>query len=439
MPAARPQIPPIGAERPNVLIVITDDQRQGLDVMDSLRTQLQRRGRSYPNAYVTNPACCPSRASIMTGRYSHNHRVKTNFDQGKLDHRDTLQFYLQRNGYRTGYVGKFLNQWPLGQGPPFFHDWSLSSPSPKDSKARYYGGKVNVDGAIRTVPQYSTDFFGAQATKLLNRYERQDKRPWLLYVSPSAPHPPLIPARRYVNARVSPWSGNPGTREKDLSDKPSWVRNAESSKKSPQLMRALQYRMLMSVDDMAQRILTTLGELREYKDTLVFFISDNGYAWGEHGLTGKFIPYTEATHVPLLIRWPNHIEPGSNDNRLVANIDIAPTILQAAGVVPDGAAIDGKSLLDDTWTRTRLLLEGWKHSYADSPDWASTLTGSTQYTEYYSDNGGIASQEYYDLAQDRYQLRNLLGDDNSLNDPPAVPVMSLQLEQDRQCSGANCP
>lgn len=425
--------------KPNVLIIVTDDQRQGLEVMPVVRHSIQDEGRRYPNAHVTTPACCPSRASIMTGRYAHNHGVRTNLDQRKLDHRDTLQFYLQRDGYRTGYVGKFLNNWPLTQGPPFFNDWSLSSPSAIDRRSRYYGGRINVDGAIRRVDQYSTDFFGGQATKLLDRYERQDARPWLMFVAPSAPHPPFIPAVQYRDAQVPPFNGNPGIREKDLSDKPQWVRQAEDGgSKTPQEIRALQYRLLMSVDDMASRILRGLNKLGEAKDTLVIFISDNGYAWGEHGLTGKFVPYTEAHKVPLLIRWPNHFGPASTDDRLIGNIDIAPTILDAAGIVPDGPAMDGKSLLDETWTRPRLLLEYSKHNYSDAPNWASTFTETTQYVEYYS-GGEIMAREYYDLDQDPFQLLNLLGDDNALNDPPTVPALSLQLEQDRSCSGATCP
>lgn len=429
------------AERPNVLIFLTDDQRQGLEVMGAVRRNIAERGRSYPNAFVTTPSCCPSRASIFTGRYAHNHNVATNLEAADLSHNTTLQFYLQRAGYRTGYIGKFLNGWKLNQGPPFFNEWAINAPDTTERKLRYYDGPVNVNGAINTLPEYSTTFWGEKADDFIRRWNRtNDDKPWLLYVAPNAPHPPLVPEKKYEEARVGAWAGSPGTREKNRTDKPQWVRDAHYSFKKGRKTRKKQYQMLKSVNDMTKRVMTVLRQTDEAKDTLVIFISDNGYSWSEHGLIGKFNPYTESVQVPLLVHWPQHLDAGDSDERLVANIDIAPTVLQAVGVTPDGPPMDGQSLLDPAWTRDRLLLEYREHPYAPAPDWASTRTQTFQYIEYYDEAGDITFSEYYNLIQDPGQNNNVLGNDDPLDDPLTVPALSIQLSQDRQCEGAvACP
>lgn len=425
---------------PNVLIFITDDQRDDLQVMNSVRRHFHRQGRDFPFAFATTPSCCPSRASIMTGRYAHNHNVLTNRQAGRLQHRTTIQFYLKRAGYRTGYMGKFLNNWRLGQGPPFFDDWAVNSPN-NTNQEFYYGTKVNVNGAVRTVRKYSTNYFGDQAVRFLQRTERQqDGRPWLLYVSPNAPHAPFQPAREYENASVPRWNPPPSVTESDRSDKPRWVERMNVGKRRGRWVRRQQFRMLMSVDDMVRQVMSRLKKLDE-RNTLVVFVSDNGYAWGDHGLETKSSPYMESVEIPLMLKWPGHVERGTNDPRLAANIDIAPTIVEATGVSTEGGpAMDGRSLLDPTWARDRLLLEYTRHHSFPAPTWASTVTRDYEYTELYQrDGSGLIEREYYNLIADPWQLDNLLGDSNSSNDPLTLPAMSLVLEQDRQCEGATCP
>ncbi|MDQ4094620.1 MAG: sulfatase [Actinomycetota bacterium] len=426
---------------PNVLIIFTDDQRDTLAKMGSVRRHFVAHGRNFPRAYATTPACCPSRASIMTGRFAHNHRVTTNKRPRKLNHRTTLQFYLQRAGYRTGYMGKFLNGWPLSQGPPFFHDWAINAPNTTGWRSRYFDGKFNINGAIRRVAQYSTNFIGDQAESFLRRTDRRnDRRPWLLYIAPNAPHPPYQPAREYEDARVPKWNPPASVGESNLRDKPKWVRKSQIGRSRAALIRRQQLRMLMSVDDMTRQVMSTLNDLRE-RNTLVVYTSDNGYAWGEHGLERKFSPYRESVEIPLMIKWPGQVGNGTVDPRLAANIDIAPTVIDATGAsTGNGPPMDGRSLLDPTWQRARLLLEYWKHSVRISraPTWASMITRSSQYTKYYV-NRKVVFREYYDLANDPYQLRNLLGDRRRSNDPATIRPMNLLLEQDRRCEGATCP
>lgn len=422
--------------RPNVLIFITDDQRRELEVMSAVRSELKRGGRHYPNAYVTTPSCCPSRATIMTGRYAHNHGVLTNKLAHRLDHRSTIQFYLQRAGYRTGYIGKFMNQWRLSRRPPFFTDWAVNSPG-RTNREFYFGSKVNVNGDIRTVNQYSTDFFGDEALRFLERSEEdEDERPWLLYVAPNAPHAPYRPAHEYADAAVPLWDPTPSVWEQDRRDKPLWVRKHTVTRTRGRWIRRQQSRMLMSVDDQVQRVLSALDELDE-QNTLVVYMSDNGYAWGDHGLDTKSSPYRESVQVPFLLSWPGHIDAGSVDKRLVANIDLAPTIVEATGAsTAGGPPMDGRSLLDPTWIRERLLLEYLHHGKGLVPDWLSVVSPRWQYTEYYG-AGGVTSREYYDLAKDPYQLRNLLS--NKPGERPAIAPAIAYIRQARRCSGGGCP
>ena len=424
--------------RANILIFLTDDQRSGLQVMDGVRHKLAKQGRSFPHAFVTTPACCPSRASIMTGRYAHNHGVVRNPLDQKLNHKTTLQYFLESAGYRTGYVGKFLNDWPIRKDPPFFDAWATHSASPKSGRRRYYDGKFNINGDVRAVSEYSTNFVGSRAVKFLQTANRRDRRPWLLYVATDAPHAPLIPARKYRNTRVPSWSGNPAVREDDRSDKPPWVRSSTYTFKEGREFRREQFRMLMSVDDMIKKVLGVVRDLDERRKTLVIFMSDNGYLWSEHRLKAKFHPYTESIRVPMVMRWPGRIGPRSKDRRLTGNIDIAPTVLDAANVPHDsGPPFDGRSLLKQGWAREHLLFEYARHAYASVPKWASIRSKSYQYVEYYGD-GEVKFREYYKLKRDRYQLRNLLHDGNP-NDPGNLAKVKRRLRRDKNCRGADCP
>ena len=196
----------------------------------------------------------------------------------------------------------------------------------------------------------------------------------------------------------------------------------------------------MSVDALVGDVHRTLVDLGESENTLVFFLSDNGYMWADHGLYDKGAPYTPSVRVPFLLSYP--LEPALNrvDMRLVANIDIAPTILDAAQVAPESEhPMDGTSLFSLTWNRDRTLSEYRNHDNPwTPPTWASTRTLDFQYTEYY-DDGKRIFREYYDLRRDPWQLRNTLGDRKKSNDPPGLKRLSHQLARDRRCSGTACP
>ena len=428
-----------GQERPNVLIIVTDDQRatEGtLAVMPRTRRWFRHKGTRFKHAFATTPLCCPARASILTGRYAHNHGVYTNQGKPDLDHAHTIQGYLDGAGYRTAMAGKYFNDWPLRRRPPRFDRFAMFD-------GGYFNRRFNVDGTMTNVASYSTTFIGRQARGFLRDFDSaSDADPWLLYVAPYGPHAPFTPAPRDEDRSVPGWRGNPAVFESDRSDKPPYVLLRNESYQTWRKNRRLQLQSLLSVDRLVGRIRSTLGALEESRDTLVFFLSDNGYMWADHGLYDKGAPYTPSIRVPLLMRYPARPPAAPVDGRLVTNVDLAPTVLDAAGMAPDPAhPMDGRSLLTPPWERDRILTEYRNNDNIwTPPTWASTRTRRLQYVEYYKD-GETIFRELYRLRSDPWQLRNVLGDGEPGNDPsPArLTELSSRLAADRVCAGPTCP
>ena len=312
---------------PNVLLIVTDDQRADhtLSVMDDVRRHFASEGTTFTRAFATTPLCCPSRASIFTGRYAHNHGVVDNVDVSPLDHDTTIQHLLRDDGYLTGMFGKYFNAWELARTPPDFDRWAMLDHG-------YHDAEFNVQGRIRRVPGSSTDFVARRTIGFVTGAERDDDRPWFAYVAVHAAHRGFEPSPRYEDAPVPRWPSNPAVAETERSDKPLYVREQNVDARFGDAIRRDQLRTLMSVDDLVDGVFGALDRLGETRDTLAIFTSDNGFFWGEHGLSDKRLPYLPSTRVPLLVRWPGRVEPGTRDGRLVANVDVAPTILDAAGV-----------------------------------------------------------------------------------------------------------
>ena len=425
--------------RPNVLIILTDDQRfdQTLSVMPSTRRWFARRGTTFANAFATTPLCCPSRASIFSGRYAHNHTVVSNQRGAEedFDQSATIQAYLDDAGYRTGFFGKYFNAWDVRSDPPSFDRWAIDAPN---GATGYAGDLWNVEGRQRTVDEYSTAFIGEQGLRFLRSSEGpRDDTPWFLELSTFAPHTPAIPAARYAEAPVPAFSRDPSMEERDLSDKPAWLR-----RRTPLDMgvmtgtRADELRCLMSVDDVVHDVFAQLRAGRELHNTLAFFLSDNGTLWGAHGIRGKETPYLPSIRVPMLARWPRHLEAGAVDRRIVANIDLAPTILEAAGITPS-TPMDGRSLFGSA-ARSSLLIEYWRLKHpSDIPTWAAIYRPRFEYVEYYG-RGSIVFREFYDLRTDPWELTNLLHDGSRSNDPD-VRRLSDRLDGLRGCVGNGCP
>ena len=434
-------------DTPNVLLIVTDDQRASgsLNVMDFTRSWFAENGTRYTNAFATTPLCCPSRSSIFTGRYAHNHNVKVNHKVPDLDFDTTIQSYLQDGGYRTALVGKYLNRWPMGDALPNFDRFTFyeSLSEPRHGQSVYFGLEFNIDGDREHITRYSTHFMTDQAlTYLLDFEQEDDDRPWFMIVAPYAPHPPATPEGKYENADLPPLERTPALNERDTSDKPDIFDESQYVRGRGVAPREAQLRALMSVDDMVERFAAALTCFEEKNDTLAIYTSDNGYLWGEHGLRKKFVPYTEAVKVPLLIRWPDAGQPDQpgEDDRIAANIDLAPTIAEIAdldnGLVSE---MDGESLISGA-RRRDILLEFWPNNRGLVPRWNALRTSSFQYVEYLTREGDTQAREVYDLKEDPWQLRNLLGDADPTNNPSREVLEALRdrLLELRSCAGPTC-
>lgn len=421
--------PPAAApERPNVLLVVLDDARpEAMAAMPRTVAWLGG-GTAYPRTVAATPSCGPSRATLLTGRYAHNHGVRHQADIGALDHTATLQRTLHDAGYATAAVGKFTNNWRLEQTPPGFDHSALVG-------GGYTDARFMVDGKQRRVP-YSTTFIGEQVGRYLDGFEADDARPWFVYASFTAPHAPYTPEPAYA-ARKFPWQPSPAVGEADRTDKPAYVRRHQADRAAGDVIRLGQLRTLLSVDDALAAVREHLVRRGELDDTLVVLVSDNSKFWGEHGLDEKFMPYAAAFRVPLYLSWPGRIPAGADD-RLASTVDVTPTVLAAAGLTA-GYQLDGHDLRGPV-RREATLLEYWQDSHNGGyPTWSTRyVPGHHQYSEYVEKDGTAGPREFYDLAADPWELVNLLGDKDPANDPDTARDAAT-LAAWRACAGATCP
>ena len=421
-----------------MLIIVTDDQRadETMAVMPDTVDYFAD-GVTFSNAIATTPVCCHSRASIMTGRYAHNHNVRSNAqtEAGRLDQETTLQKYLGAAGYHTGIAGKYLNGWDLSEPPPYFEEYAIT-------RTGYYGARFGVGRkgrqSVKRTAGYSTNFVKRWSDRFIRRAEKNDTQPWLLYVTPFAPHAPSVVPPRYKGAPIPPFEPNPAMLETDISDKPPQFEKyvAEFDQAAQEDRRARQLRSLMPVDDLVRQLTDRLEQEGE-DNTIVFFMSDNGYMWGEHGLSAKATPYDQSLRIPLMFRWAGRAVPGV-DPRLAANIDVAPTVYEATGVTP-AHQLDGRSLLQ-AWERESVLAEVYGAVSRPELRWAGVWSHDYQYIEYYGGDETVpVFREYYDRTIDPWLLDNLFGDGDGSNDPDVVDL-TIRLAGYRHCPlVAPCP
>lgn len=424
------------APRPNILLIVTDDQPKQTEwALPKTVDWLAGRGVRFTDGHVTTPLCSPSRSSVLSGQYAHNHGVRNNAASYQLDQGTTLQRYLKQAGYRTGLFGKFLNSWKLEQNPPHFEEFALLQPG-------FVDARWNVDGTVQTINGYTTNIIKNRTLSFLDKAST-DSRPWFAYVTPYASHGPRTPEPKYAGTPVPGWNGRPSVTEDDRGDKPGYIKNATGTLAQGRTIREEQLRSLRTVDDAVGAFKDKLTALGQLDNTLVIYIADNGFGWADHGWTKKSVPYRQAHEVPFYLSWPaGGLGGGTTDTRIVANIDIAPTLLDAAGITPTHPQ-DGKSLLT-SYSRDHLLVEWWKqgNGAAGPPTWASYVAKDKQYTEYdnlttdangrVSGTGQVKFREYYDLVGDPHQLRNSLyqatpQDEQNLG----VPALAAQLATDR--------
>ena len=444
---------PVAPGGPNVFLYNLDDLRDGfpgaidpLAFMPKTRTWMAS-GTRFTNTFVAVPSCCPSRSSLMSGRYPHNNGVRLQSQGPTFDSTHSLACYLRGGGYSTYLSGKFLTTWPAESGPPCFDHSTLMWTG-------YHDVVASVDGVVRDTTGYSTTMLGIAGRGYLDQALALD-RPFLLYEAPQAPHwvnttqdgvavRLAVPEARYADAAVGACSGVP---EADRDDKPPYVRRTNVGVARGQQMCESQMRAIMSADDEFAATMRMLSDRGVLADTLVILTSDNGFNWGEHGHIEKFVPYEPSVRVPLLVRWPGHVGSGPDD-RLASYLDLLPTILDATGIpLPAGApALDGRSLLAAP-TRTAMFTEYFADPANGTADglpsidtWRMVRRGDVKYVQTYDAAGAVTFREYYDLGADRAENTNLLADGNAANDPPTGEIASLRtlLDTFATCAGAAC-
>ncbi len=418
IPALGPAATSAGAqpEPPSVVLIVTDDQRADtLWAMPTVQAELVERGASVPDAFVVNPICCPSRASILTGAYSHTTGVYRQAPPfGRFEwFRDgsTLATWLDDVGYATGLFGKYLDGYQhaalTGYVPPGWDRWVAFV------RAGYLDYALSVDGVIRRAGGDPSDHSTAALAREAEAFVRGTEGPVFVYLAPAAPHAPATPAPGDEDAfaELPPWRP-PSYDEADVSDKPAWVRSlppldpAERARIDD--LRRNQYRSLLGVDRAVARLLDALRDTGRLANTLVLYTSDNGLAWGEHRWSKKEAPYEEVIRVPLVVRWDaGGVVPGSRPDVLAANVDIAPTIAQAVGLAAPTA--EGVSLLPALRGGSRpvrgdLLIE---HLAGTNPvpTYCAVRSRAWMYVRY-----GDGSEELYDLLADPGQLESRAAD-----------------------------
>lgn len=434
-------------------------------LMPHLKRVVIDRGTTFANAFVSNSLCCPSRATYLTGQYVHNHAVIHNHPPlggvFAFDDSNTVATWLRLGGYRTGYVGKYLNYYgqvdvnhdgrfnaaDLTYVPPGWDDWqALLDPT----TYRMYSYKLNDNGTLVThgtsEQDYQTDVLARRsAAFILESGTGSPGVPFFLTVMPLAPHieigpntvledwsdlfkASLRPAPRHAGSVPALLPRPPSFNETDVNGKPPWLQQhtpmTEADIAGLQAKYQNRLASMRAVDDMIGTIVAALQHTGQLEQTAFIFTSDNGFLLGEHRLTEKRAAYEESLRVPLFISAPG-APPGQTRSQAALNNDLAPTIAELAGIAP-GRFVDGSSLVpllssNAPVGRKRFLVEHWQagrpqRNEFDIPDYdAVRATGARVpgqlYVEYRSAAQG---GEFYDLATDPNQLTNLFYDASPL-------------------------
>jgi N-acetylglucosamine-6-sulfatase len=419
-------------ERPNIVLILADDQRwDTLSSMPAVERRLVQGGVTFRNAFTTTPSCCPARVSVLTGQYSHTTGVldgsTANAPGGApaFDDGSSLATWLDDAGYRTGMVGKYLNDYgelPAGYVPPGWDEWfALADRAPQ---IRYYDYRLNENGKLVPYGDDPADYSTRVLTRKAVEFVSGDA-PFFLYLAPIAPHPPSEPDPADVAATVPAWSPPPSFDEADVSDKPGRairpVDRAEVAATREDMLRSLR-----GVDRAVDAVAAAVDAAGLSDETYFLYTSDNGFLWGEHRRTGKVWPYEESIRVPLVIRPPG-ASPTRAVDGLALNIDVAPTIAELAGVEA-GLPSEGTSLVPlltdpDREPRDRFVIEFLGFA-PGVPPYVGVRTERFVYVEY---RGG--ARELYDLGADPYQLDNLLGGASSLRSERIARLLGRELRE----------
>ena len=414
--------------RPNVVLVMTDDQTQeSIKVMNRTRALIGAPGTTFTNSVATFPLCCPSRATYMSGQYAHNHGVVNNVPPfggyTRFNFANSLPVWLQQAGYRTMNVGRTLNGYgtdtpDITAVPPGWNDWLVPL---EPTVYNYDRWRMNENGQILELPgldrpgEFQTDYLSRRASELIER-AAPTGQPFFLSLTYPAPHAgrPSTAAPRHRGLFTTvPLPADPGFNEADVRDKPSIIRRRSRMGLAQAGLVASAYRgqleSLLSVDEGVAQVMETLRRTGTLGNTVVIFTSDNGFMYGQHRIRqAKVFPYEQSIRVPLLMRGPG-VPAGGRVFQQAANIDLAPTIMDAADAQA-GRPMDGRSLLAmaaDPADRSgrELVIENGRGLRTQSQ-----YRGLRNDRYMYIRHDRTGEREFYDLRRDPFQLRNLLTD-----------------------------
>ncbi len=428
--AAPSQRPAIRAVPPNIVLISTDDQAAAeMRWMPRTRRLIGRHGVTFRNAINPHPLCCPARAEILTGQYAQNNGVRSNRGRyggyGALRNDSTIATWLHDAGYRTAFVGKFLNGYnhrTVGDGTqPGWDIWN-----PTIAKVYGYYGFTNLENGNprRYDNWHNADYVGVRTAQYIRRFARHD-RPFFIWSSQVAPHStcsprreqscwaPPTPAKRYrgmFRHVSSPSLRDRSFNEADVSDKPRKIRNhgLVSRKRINRDFRK-RIRSLQAVDAAVARTIRVLRRTGELRNTLVVFTTDNGYLLGEHRFVGKDVPYEQALRVPLLVRGPG-VPAGERRRQTAMTIDLAPTFLDVAHAAAD-LPVDGRSLVpvlrsaQAGGATTALIQSGPENFHEDDIGWHYRGVRTPRYT--YAHHLRENFVELYDRKRDPAEMRNV--------------------------------
>ena len=434
---AAPETP---AERPrNIIFILTDDQRfdeLGFinPVLDTPNMdQLAAQGVHFQNTFVTTALCSPSRATILTGQYMHSHGVVDNNQPAK---EGTVYFpsYLQQAGYETAFIGKWHMGGHRDDPQPGFDYWlSFAGQGDYYPKKKRNGqmSRFNINGEYVAQKGYITDELTDYTLSWLES-ERKTGKPFFLYLSHKAVHANFDPAERhreqYAEAEIAVPDSQADTPE-NYRGKPMWVKNQRNSWHGVDFpyhseldvteYKRQYHRALSAVDDSLGRILTWLRDNNLEEETAVILMGDNGFLFGEHGLIDKRNAYEESMRVPLIAAIPG-AQKGYVVEEVAANLDIAPTLLDIAGVEEMPPQFAGASLLPlaqgeavDDWRESLLYEYYWEFNFPSTPTTFAVRTDRYKLIQYH---GLWDTDELYDLQEDPQEMVNLI------DEPSLLPV-----------------
>lgn len=440
------------AKTPNIIVVLIDDMRWdefGAAGHAYIKTpnidRIAGEGALFTNAFATTPLCSPSRACFLTGQYAHTNGITDNTARDEKSHRlRTFPLALDSAGYETAFIGK----WHMGNDDsprPGFDHWVALK-----GQGEAIDPNLNIDGVRETVHGYVTDILTDFSLKFI---ERKRSSPFLLYLSHKALHPNILQRNDGSTAAIGEGGFIPADRHKGMYaneifsrrpnafipplDKPALARKVgelpalgrETGTSETTIRERAE--MLMGVDEGLGRILDVLKSKGELDNTVIVFTSDHGYWYGEHGLNDeRRLAYEEGIRIPLLIRYPQAIPPRTRRDEMVQSIDLAPTLLELAGLTP-GGHIQGRSLLPlfkgnfNGW-RTTILIEYYSDTVFPrivKMGYRALRNERYKYIQYVDLQG---MDELYDLQEDPYELHNLLDDPSSSD---VVVRMKKELER----------